>query len=78
MKVFEVNGNWYEDSTFNHTLVERAKADERTKVLDEVLGLKPQIYAWLIKREKGGYGTTLGECTDKIFEEIEKVFKSHK
>lgn len=29
---------------------------------------KEQIFKWLIKREKEGYGTTLGECVDKVFE----------
>lgn len=41
--------------------------DELRKDSQEALIKKAEVIGWIARREKAGYGTTLGELVDKIF-----------
>ena len=41
--------------------------DELRKDSQEALIKKEEVIGWIARREKAGYGTTLGELADKIF-----------
>ena len=41
--------------------------DDLRKDNQEALIKKTEVIGWIARREKAGYGTTLGELVDKIF-----------
>lgn len=41
--------------------------DDLRKDSQEALIKKAEVIGWIARREKAGYGTTLGELVDKIF-----------
>jgi hypothetical protein len=41
--------------------------DDLRKDTQEALIKKAEVIGWIARREKDGYGTTLGELVDKIF-----------
>lgn len=41
--------------------------DDLRKDNKETLRKKTEVIGWIARREKAGYGTTLGELVDKIF-----------
>lgn len=41
--------------------------DDLRKDNKEALIKKTEVIGWIVRREKAGYGTTLGEIVDKIF-----------
>lgn len=41
--------------------------DDLRKDNQEALIKKAEVIGWIARREKAGYGTTLGELVDKIF-----------
>lgn len=40
---------------------------------NELLSKRQLIINWALERERKGYGTTIGECIDKVFDEIKNM-----